>query len=282
MSDNIFNANAENIQQLVEASKQRPVVMNFHSAQVPECAEVTNALQAQAQQYPSHMVLANVDCDSQMELAQYFRIQALPTVMVLSNGQPVDGFAGPQPAEVIATMLAKHLPQEWQLKLEQAIPLLDADQFEQAVVLLREALAAEENADTLLSLIQALVGLKNIDEAESLLAKVKLEDQDSRYTSLVAQLKLLQDAADTPEIRALQQRCEADPDDQQAVVELAKALHVAGRNEEALAPLFALLSKRLDAADGEARKALLDIVNALGSADPVASSYRRKFYGLLY
>ncbi|WP_298444159.1 tetratricopeptide repeat protein [uncultured Ferrimonas sp.] len=282
MSENIFNANAQNIQQLVEASKSRPVVMNFHSAQMPECAEISTVLQQQAQLYPNHMVLAHVDCDTQMELAQYFRIQGLPTVLVLANGQPVDGFAGPQPAAMIETMLAKHLPAQWQLLLEQALPLLDAGEFDQAVLLLRDALASDENADTLLSLAQALLGQKKAEEVEALLAKVKLEDQDSRYTSLVAQLTLLQQAADTPEIRALQQQLDAEPDNQQVAVALAKAQHLAGRNEEALAQLFALLSKKLDAADGQARVTFLDIINALGSADPVASSYRRKFYGLLY
>ncbi|QIZ77146.1 tetratricopeptide repeat protein [Ferrimonas lipolytica] len=282
MSDNIFNANAQNIQQLVEASKSRPVVMNFHSAQVPECAEITNALQAQAQIYPTHLVLANVDCDTQMELAQYFRIQGLPTVLVLSNGQPVDGFAGPQPAIAVETMLAKHLPAEWQLKLEQALPLLDAGEFDQAVLLLREALAAEQNGATLLSLAQALLGLKKTEEAETLLALVKLEDQDSRYTGLMSQLSLLKESADTPEIRNLQQQLAAEPDNHSLIVELGKALHQAGRNEEALAQLFDVLRMRLDAADGDMRKTFLDIVNALGSADPVASSYRRKFYGLLY
>ncbi|WP_028116701.1 tetratricopeptide repeat protein [Ferrimonas senticii] len=282
MSDNIFNANAQNIQQIVEASKQRPVVMNFHSAQVPECAQVTQALQVEAQKRPQHLVLAQVDCDSQIEIAQYFRIQALPTVLVLVNGQPVDGFAGPQPAEVIATMLAKHLPQEWQLKLEAAAPLLEAGDFNGALPLLREALADEQNGETLLALAQALLGLKNADEAEVLLNQVKLEDQDSRFTSLKSQLTLLREAADTPEIRALQNRLESEPDNHALVVELAKALHLAGRNEEALEGLFALLKTRLDAADGEARKAFLDIVNAIGSGDPVAAGFRRKFYGLLY
>ncbi|MFI3245221.1 MAG: tetratricopeptide repeat protein [Ferrimonas sp.] len=282
MSDNIFNANAQNIQQLVEASKDRPVVMNFYSQHMPECTEVTQVLQQQAQRYASHMVLALVDCDTQMDLAQYFRIQSLPTVLVLVNGQPVDGFAGVQPAAMIETMLAKHLPQAWQLLLEQAWPLLDSNEYEQALPLLRQALAEEQNADTLLSLAQALLALKNGSEAEGLLAQVKLEDQDSRYTSLMAQLSLLKAAADTPEIRNLQQQLEAEPDNAALVVALAKALHQAGRNEEALTPLFAVLSKQLDAADGDARKTFLDIVNAIGGSDPIAAAFRRKFYGLLY
>ncbi|MBY5990865.1 co-chaperone YbbN [Ferrimonas balearica] len=282
MQEFIVDVNAQNIQQLVEASMQRPVVLNFHSTQVPECQGVSDALTAQAQQRVGQFVLANVNCDTEMELAQYFRIQALPTVLILSQGQPVDGFAGPQPAEMIAQVLEKHLPAAWQVKLQEAAPLLQSKAFDQALPLLREALAEEANGETRLALAEALLGLKKAEEAETLLAQVGLADQDSRYQSLMAQLELLKDSADTPEIRSLQDRLAAEPDNQALVVELAVQLHQAGRNEEALEGLLALLRQRMDAADGEARKTFLDIVKALGPTDPVAARFRRQFYGLLY
>ncbi|GAA4889064.1 co-chaperone YbbN [Ferrimonas pelagia] len=278
----ILEVSAQNVQQVVEASMRLPVVLNFYSAQVPECQGVMQTLSAEAQGRQGQFVLANVNCDSEMELAQYFRIQALPTVMILSQGQPVDGFAGPQEPAMIRQVLEKHLPKAWQLKLTEAQPLLEQGAFDQALPLLREAIAEDTNGETQLALAQCLLGLKRADEAEAVLTQVGLADQDGRYQSLMSQLELLKESADTPEIRTLQQQIQQRPDDQALVVELAVQLHQAGRNEEALEALMGLLLKQMDAADGEARKTFLDIVKALGGADPVASRYRRQFYSLLY
>ncbi len=280
--ESIINVNAQNVQRVVEASMRMPVVMNFHSTQVPECQGVSDALTAEARARTGQFLLAHVDCDSEMELAQYFRIQALPTVLILSQGQPVDGFAGPQEPAMIRQVLEKHLPAAWQLKLEEARPLLEQGQFDAALPLLRDALAEEANGETRLALAQCLLGLKRADEAETLLGQVGLADQDSRYQGLMAQLELLKEAADTPEIRTLQTQISEQPENAQLVVELSVQLHQAGRNEEALEALLGLLKRQLDAADGEARKTFLDIVKALGPADPTAAIYRRQFYSLLY
>ncbi|GAA5189169.1 co-chaperone YbbN [Ferrimonas gelatinilytica] len=280
--ETIINVNAQNVQQVVDASMRMPVVMNFHSTQVPECQGVSDTLTAEARARAGQFLLANVNCDSEMELAQYFRIQALPTVLVLSQGQPVDGFAGPQEPAMIRQVLEKHLPAGWQLKLQEAQPLLAKGDFDTALPLLREALAEEQNGDTLLALTECLLGLKRADEAETLLGQVGLADQDGRYQGLVSQLELLKEAADTPEIRTLQQQISEQPDNPQLVVELSVQLHQAGRNEEALEALMGLLKRQLDAADGDARKTFLDIVKALGPADPTAAAYRRQFYSLLY
>ncbi|WP_028113785.1 co-chaperone YbbN [Ferrimonas kyonanensis] len=282
MEASIIEANAQNIQQLVEASQSRPVVLNFFSRQAPECDPTNARLTQLANERQGQFVLANVDCDAQMELAQYFRIQALPTVLVLNQGQTVDGFAGPQPDAMVDQLLEKYLPKLWQLKLEQAQQLMAQQQFAEALPLLREAQAEEDNGPVKLALAETYLQLGRASDAEPLLATVALADQDGQYTSLMAQLELALEAADTPEIRALQAKLDANPDDVNAVVALAVAYNQAGRQEEALSALFVILKRDLSVADGEARKVFMDIVNALGQGDPIANQYRKKLYSLLY
>jgi putative thioredoxin len=55
-----------------------------------------------------------------------------------------------------------------------------------------------------------------------------------------------------------------------------------GRNEEALELLFSFLKSDLNAADGQARKMLQEILAALGTGDALAARYRRQLYSLLY
>ena len=83
-----------------------------------------------------------------------------------------------------------------------------------------------------------------------MLKTIPLQDQDTHYQGLVAQIELLKQAADTPEIQQLQQQVEQNPEDAQLASQLALQLHQVGRNEEALALLFSHLQKDLGAGDG--------------------------------
>lgn len=95
-----------------------------------------------------------------------------------------------------------------------------------------------------------------------MLKTIPLQDQDTHYQGLVAQIELLKQAADTPEIQQLQQQVEQNPEDAQLASQLALQLHQVGRNEEALALLFSHLQKDLGAGDGQARKMLQEILAA--------------------
>lgn len=55
-----------------------------------------------------------------------------------------------------------------------------------------------------------------------------------------------------------------------------------GRTEEALTLLFALVQRDRQALEGSAHSALLDILRTLPAGDPLAASFRRKLYSLLY
>ena len=133
-----------------------------------------------------------------------------------------------------------------------------------------------------LLLAEPLIALHRSDEAETVLKAVPLQDQDTRYQGLVAQIELLKKAADTPEIQQLQQQVEQNPQDAALASQLALQLHQVGRNEEALALLFSHLQKDLGAGNGEVRKMLQEILSALGTGDALAAKYRRQLYSLLY
>ena len=115
-----------------------------------------------------------------------------------------------------------------------------------------------------------------------MLATIPLQDRDTRYLGLVAQIELMKQAADTPEIQQLQQQVQQQPENVELAVQLALQLHQVGRNEEALELLMGHLKKDLAAANGSARKTLMDILAALGTGDALAAKYRRQLYSLLY
>jgi putative thioredoxin len=204
-------------------------------------------------------------------------------VYLFQNGQPVDGFQGPQPEEAIRALLDKVLPREEELKAQEAMALIQEGKHIDALPLLKDAWQlSNQDSQIGLLLAETQLVLNRPDDAEAVLKTVPMQDQDTRYQSLVAQIELLKQAADTPEIQQLQQQVASNPTDAALASQLALQLHQVGRNEEALELLFGHLKTDLAAADGQARKMFQEILAALGTGDALASKYRRQLYALLY
>ncbi|MBD8164256.1 co-chaperone YbbN [Erwinia persicina] len=279
----IVEINETNLQQTLEQSMQIPVLFYFWSERSQHCQQLTPLLDRLAQEYAGQFILARLDCDAEPAVAQQFGLRSLPTVYLFQNGQPVDGFQGPQPEEAVRALLEKVLPKEEELKAQQAMQLMEEGKLIDALPLLKEAWAlSNQGSDIGFLLAEVLIGLNRSEEAEAVLKVVPLQDQDTRYQGLIAQIDLLKQAADTPEIQQLQQQLEADPDNAGLATQLALQFHQVGRNEEALELLFSHLKKDLGAADGQARKILQEILAALGTGDALAAKYRRQLYSLLY
>ncbi|UKE83238.1 co-chaperone YbbN [Pectobacterium colocasium] len=279
----IVDVNESNLHQVLEHSMTLPVLFYFWSARSQHCLELEPVLDKLAQEYAGQFVLAKVDCDAEQRVAAQFGLRSIPTVYLFKDGQPLDGFQGPQPEDAIRELLKRALPKEEELKVAQAQQLIQEDKLPEAMQLLKDAWQlSQQRSDIGLMLAEVQIQIKRSEEAEAVLATIPLQDQDTRYHSLVAQIELLKQAADTPEIQHLQQQLDADPQNAELAVQLALQLHQVGRNEEALELLMGFLKKDLAVANGNARKTLMDIMAALGTSDALAARYRRQLYSLLY
>lgn len=279
----IIDINETNLHQTLEQSMALPVMFYFWSERSQHCLQLGPILDRLAAEYAGQLILARVDCDAEPAIAQQFGLRSIPAVYLFKDGQPVDGFQGPQPEEVIRELLQKVLPKEEELKVTQAQELIEAGDLAAALPLLKDAWQlSHQRSDIGLMLAEVQIQLNRSDDAEAVLATIPLQDKDSRYQGLVAQIELLKQAADTPEIQQLQQQLQQEPENVELVVKLSLQLHAVGRNEEALELLMAPLKKDLGAENGTARKTLMDILAALGTGDALAAKYRRQLYSLLY
>lgn len=279
----IIDINESNLHQTLEQSMQIPVLFYFWSDRSQHCQQLTPLLERLAQEYAGQFILAKLDCDKEQMVASQFGLRSIPTVYLFQNGQPVDGFQGPQPEEAVRALLEKVLPREEELKAQQALALIDEGKPLEALPLLKEAWQLSQQASEIgFLLAEVLITLNRSDEAEEVLAKVPLQDQDTRYQSLMAQIDLLKQAADTPEIQQLQAQLERDPANAELAAKLSLQLHQVGRNEEALELLLGFLKRDLNSGEGQVRKMLQEILAALGTGDALAARYRRQLYSLLY
>ena len=284
----IIRLTKDNIQAVVDQSATRLVMLTFWAQQQAESVQMLNTLEQIANSQQGRFILASVDCETEMEIANYFQIQALPTTMLLENGRPLDGFSGVQDAEQVMAMLDKHLPPQWKDDVDEVKTLLAQGELTDAdltAILKRLKQAYEDSgkqAEIALLMADVQLQLGELTEAKVSLDVIGLADQDSYYHSLMAKLALALDATDTPEIRQLLETVAAAPDDLQAVLALAKALHKTKRDEEALDALFVILQKDLTALDGQVKQVFMEMLTAIGQGNAIANQYRRKLYTLLY
>ncbi len=280
----IVDITLDNAQQyLIDESFQRPVVIDFWADWCGPCKNLMPVLEKLATEYAGAFLLAKVNADDQQMISAQFGVRSLPTVMIMQNGQPVDGFTGALPEVQVREVLAKYLPKPWEAPLLQAQELMAGAQFTEALPLLRQASDASGQLGAIALLIaQCQIELNRFDEAEALLSSIKMADQDALYEQLMAQIALKKQAAKTPELAALEVAYIKAPHDLSVRYQLALQYHQESQYRPALEHLLEVLRKDRSFAEGEARKTFTSIIAALGKADPLAIEYQRKLFTLLY
>ena len=240
-------------------------------------------LEKLAAEYQGAFLLAKVNADEQQMLAQQLGVRSLPTVMVIKDGQPIDGFSGAQPESAVREMLDKYVPSPQADSLAEAEQLLAEGDVPGALALYRGAWEESgQKPEFTLAYAGALVTANRLDEAEALLKEIKLVDQDARYEQLMAQIELQRQAARSPEIEALEADLAQDEHNHEVRIKLAVQLSSHGQYREALEHLLVVLRADRDWGNGEAKRVYLDMIATIGKGDPLAAEYQRKLFSLLY
>lgn len=283
---NIVSINAQNLQQVLgETSQQKLVLLNFFSPQSPDCIGQAAILDKIAAEYASYIVVANLDCDAEQalasQLAQQVGLQTLPTLVLLKDSAPVDLLAGVQSEAQIREALAKHLPAQQDLLLEQAKQALLKSDLNAAFNYAKQAYEIDSgNARIKLVLADICIQIHKVDEAQALINTIDVQEQDAYFNNIKAKCEAALEAKDSPEIKEKQQQVEKYPNDLELKEELSILLNEAGRKEEALDILFTVLQKDLNF--NEAKPSFLAIIASLPDGDALAAKYRRKLYSILY
>ncbi|WGE58416.1 co-chaperone YbbN [Actinobacillus equuli] len=276
------NVTESNFSEVWNAAAQVPVVFNFISPREVASLEMDSLLRRLADENPAQFLLATVNCDEQQALAAQFRIQTIPTMYLFAGGQPVDMIQGVISEQEMRVRLANILPKEEELKFNQALELLQDQRYEEALPLLKSAweMTDKKNSDFALLYAETFIVMKKVEEAREILKQIPIQDRDSRWNGLQAQIELLEQANESPELQQLQADY-ANNKTPEIAIRLANQLHQAHKNEEALVLLFDWLKADLNSANGEVKSQFLAILSALGN-DPVVPKFRRQLYSLLY
>ncbi|OOR98477.1 co-chaperone YbbN [Haemophilus paracuniculus] len=278
----IINVTEQNFSEIWNATAEMPVVFHFMSPTEMASLEMDALLRRIWDETPNQFLLATVNCQEQPMLASQFRIQTIPTLYFFKDGHPIDMVQGAISEPEMRVRLANILPKEEELKFNQALEHLQDQRYDQALPLLKSAweMSDKKNSDFALLYAETYIVMKQVEPAKEILKQIPIQDRDSRWHGLQAQIELLEQASESPELQQLQADYAQNPTAEIAI-RLANQLHQAHKNQEALDLLFGWLQKDLNVANGELKTQFLAILSALGT-DPLVPTFRRKLYSLLY
>jgi len=284
LADNphVFDATAANFESdVIAGSMQAPVLVDFWATWCGPCKQLGPLLEKLAAEFNGAFRLAKVDVDKEQQLGAAFQIRSVPTVMLVKDGQLVDGFPGALPEAQLREFLKHHGIEPAAAVDEVAAEAAPLDPHEE-VMRLRKAVEAAPDQDGLkLDLALALLATGHAHEAEQLLdalpANLATDDRAVKARARLGFASLLRDA---PPPQVLEAAVAANPDDLRARHLLGVHRIVAGDAEAGLEQFLEMLRRNRNFEDGLPKQALIDAFRIVDDEDLVGR-YRSRMASIL-
>jgi putative thioredoxin len=273
---------------VLEASRQVPVLVDFWAPWCGPCKQLTPILEKVVRGYKGKVRLVKINIDENQAIAAQLRIQSIPTVYAFRDGRPLDGFMGAQPESAVKAfvdrLIGEDAVEEVAAMLESADQALEAGDVQGAAKIYAAVLQDEpQNAQALAGLARCYLKTGDLARAEQTIGLVPPDKQNlAAVASVRAALELARSAQTAGDVAQLEAKVNARPADHQARLDLATALAAKGKKAEALDQLLEVVRRDRKWNEEAARKQLVQLFDAWGPKDPLTLEGRRRLSSILF
>ena len=263
--------------EVLDPSMAAPVVVDFWAEWCGPCKILGPVLEKLATEAGETWKLVKVDTEAWPDIAQVFRIQAIPTVVMIHQGQPVSQFQGVLPEADVRNWLRENLPGRPPGGLDLAREAFARGDHEQARTLLVRTLAKEPDAHEARSLLVRVLFRSDPEAAATLAGELPAEG----FEDLKSNVTLLRDLARWSRGETSREVSGGGEEDLAAYGSAAAAL-AEGDLSGAAGSWLSLMERNRTLDDDGARRAAVALFDLLGADDPLSREGRRRMAGILF
>ena len=287
----IKDVNVDNfMQDVIEASNEKPIVVDFWAPWCEPCKQLTPLLEAAVLENKDKLILAKIDIEKNQEIAAQLKIQSIPTVYAFFEGKVVDGFQGIQSKSELLKFIQKLInlvgpgediealqnliksgleKREWNEVMEYAQNILTIDQ---------------ENKIAFGALMRSMIGLNQFEDVREMNEALSTTIKESKpVIDAYSLLEISEKAFEaTKNIQTFQAKLNENPNDLDVMLEMAVALYGKGSISESFDLLLRSIEKDSQWREQAARKQLLEFFNTTGFEAEETILARRKLASLLF
>jgi putative thioredoxin len=285
----VIDIDESNFEALMEATLERPVVVDLWATWCGPCKTLSPILEGLAEDGDGQWLLAKIDVDKSPRIAQAFRAQSIPHVIAIFQGQMIDQFTGVKPKPEVERWLAEVF-RRCGLVLEKKVDETPPTDPAQAEAFWKARLAQKpDDTKAKLGLGKLLFAKGEVEAAEKLLGEIPFGMPEHGAAQAALALKeLIAEVGQAGGEHGVRERMVSAPADPETAYLAAILEGSSGRFAPALELLVDLIGQRFEAGSpgvavkGRAKKAAALLLEAAGRGVPEVEAQRKRLTRLLF